>query len=238
MKRVLVWCVQLDLMWGYKCECRCQMCWAGAMFGFQEAAWDSWLKRCSCCHMPTTVTAVVLCIERYIYASYQDTVKLPLPHSLSLLKWDLLFSYPIHQLYFPLLLFFLYLWFPLPFCLPCFALSLLALLLILVSRPPSTSFVEFRQAIYIFLPGCLTSHSLNKVFFIVSVHSDSAQMCVCTCVAAHSCVSLCRGVDGSISLFLFVGLFSAWFLLPVLQEQGECRVLCLQGIFFLCISFP
>lgn len=31
----------------------------------------------------------------------------------------------------------------------------------------TTSIVEFRQAIYIFLPGCFTSHSLNKVFFIV-----------------------------------------------------------------------
>ena len=34
-------------------------------FGFQEAAWDSWWKRCTRCHMPTTVTAaVVLCIKR------------------------------------------------------------------------------------------------------------------------------------------------------------------------------
>lgn len=31
----------------------------------------------------------------------------------------------------------------------------------------TTSIVEFRQAIYIFLPGCFISHSLNKVFFIV-----------------------------------------------------------------------
>lgn len=189
MKCVLVWCVHLDLMWGYKCECRCQMSWVGAMFGFQEAAWDSWSKRCSCCHMPTTVTAVVLCIKQYIYDSYQDTVKLPFPHSLSLLKWDLLFSYHIYQFYFPLLLFFSIPIVPsrraLPFCLPCFALSLLALLLILVSRPPSTFFVEFRQAIYIFLPGCLTSHSLNK-YASLFLHIRTAHKCMFAHALQHT----------------------------------------------------
>lgn len=55
----------------------------------------------------------------------------------------------------------------------CLSLSSSSLVVSLDPSPFSpyttttTSIVEFRQAIYIFLPGCFTSHSLNKVFFIV-----------------------------------------------------------------------
>lgn len=76
----------------------------------------------------------------------------------------------------------------------CLSLSSSSLVVSLDPSPFSpyttttTSIVEFRQAIYIFLPGCFTSHSLNKVFFIVFlfwVHvKASAHMCVCKCAAA------------------------------------------------------
>lgn len=36
--------------------------------------------------------------------------------------------------------------------------------------PPPPLLLNFRQAIYIFLLGCLASHSLNKVCFIVFAH--------------------------------------------------------------------
>ena len=91
------------------------------------------------------------------------------------------------------------------------------------SRPPSTSIVEFRQAIYIFLPGCLTSHSLNKVCFIVSArvyaHSDSAWPCVCTCVAANWCVGALVGVCTALSLVLFVCYLSSCFVLWVCSKS-------------------
>lgn len=45
---------------------------------------------------------------------------------------------------------------PLSVSLPLFPSLPRSHLLILVSRPPSTSIVEFRQAIYIVLPGCFT----------------------------------------------------------------------------------
>ena len=136
--------------------------------------------------MPTTVTAaVVLCMKLSMY----DTVKQPLPHpspllsSLSCNETCCFGGFFVCFFYIPY--WFIYLSIPLSFPPSPTALSfslplppVLSLSSRSCSRPPSTSIVEFRQAIYIFLPGCLTSHSLNKVCFIVSArmyaHSDSA----------------------------------------------------------------
>lgn len=83
----------------------------------------------------------------------------------------------------------------------------LFLLLLLVSRPPSTSFVEFRQAIYIFLPGCLTSHSLNKVGFY----------CFCACVC-----SLGQCVEVSVNVSQSIGVFVVWTLVVVCMVLWVC----------------
>lgn len=144
--------------------------------------------------MPATVTAaVMLCMKLYIYDSCQDAGKraLPPPVSSSDINTGLftpLTGFP----YSPFFLSIPYSSFSISFC-------TLPLLIPPASQPPHpTSIVGFRQAIYIVLPGCLTSHPLNKVFFIgfarVYVHVQC--MTVCLDIPRNIlCSSLSKGVE-------------------------------------------
>lgn len=199
-------------------------------------------------------------MKRYIHDSYQDTVKQPLPHSSPLLSPPLIssparrpavfwfhtgFYFPLQlssSIYTSLLASNPYSSFVLFHSLPPVLSLFLYLLFLLVSRPPSTSFVEFRQAIYIFLPGCLTSHSLNKVCFIVFAgvyaHLDSVWACVCTCTATDWSVWVLVGVCMALSLFLFFFLMVYKWVCNRSKVWMPSFVSLLGLVFFLlCISF-
>lgn len=143
------------------CECRWRRLWASAMFGFQKAARDTWWK------------VLWPLLSGFVWKWYvwwrKGTSPTPLlshsetPPHFVIAHW----LYVPQQLCRCLRSSFLS---SISFCLSLSSSSLV------VSLDPSpfspyttttTSIVEFRQAIYIFLPGCFTSHSLNKVFFIV-----------------------------------------------------------------------
>ncbi len=126
----------------------------------------------------------------------------------------------------------------LSFCLPLslsFSFSLF-LLLIIVSRPPSTSIVEFRQAIYIFLPGCLTSHSLNKVCFIVFARLYTRTVCECVFVHASQQIgayeSFCRGF-----MSLFFLYFFFYFLMVSIWVCNRSFVSIQVSFFFYALDF-
>lgn len=190
--------------------------------------------------MPTTVTAAVApCMKRHIYNMYQDTINQPLPHFFSPAMGTCCFLIS-YLFYLPLKLSrpFLYLFLPtllqvllaLSFCLSLpvpleVSLSLLVLstpLSTLLPLPPlssSTPIVEIRQAIYIFLHGCLTSHSLNKVLLY----------CFCTCICTiGQCVnmSLCMNwcvwyLIGGYNEFVFVYVFIFLLLMICIWESGK-----------------
>ena len=161
MKWVLVRPVASDVTKANASRCQ-KGFWVDAAGRIPGSSLGQW-KRCTRRHMPTTVTAAgLLCMERHMYDTYQDSVHhppllslrpavfvfipywfsipLPLPRSFHTS------SHPHSPLH---LVFFVSLFLP-----P--APSLFFHLLVRVSRPPSTSIVEFRQAIYISPPGCLT----------------------------------------------------------------------------------
>lgn len=73
--------------------------WADAMFGFQEAARDSWRKRCTRCHTPTTVTAALHeAAHLWLLSGHSKPTPPPLLSS-PLLQWDPVFSYSILVLF-------------------------------------------------------------------------------------------------------------------------------------------
>lgn len=201
--------------------------WADATYGFQEAAWDGLWKRCTRCHMPTTVTAAVVLLHEAVHVRLVSghSKAAPPPHPS---------SPPCNET----CCFLIPYWFYLPPQMPssfytCF-LPLILYSSIFSSSShsfsPSSSFLSLDpppppplllNSDRLFISFCLAASPPTPLtrfallFLHVCAHSYSAWTCVRTCVATNWCDWVLVGV----CMVLWV-----CFCLYVFPPHGLCMI--------------